>query len=56
MHPVPYDSRDQFIYEKDLLLHFTGREGERKTENPRHEPGDPDPPRPDARSRVALTA
>jgi len=44
MHPVPYDSRDQFIYEKELLLHFTGREGERKTQNPRHEPGDPSHP------------
>ncbi len=44
MHPVPYDSRDQFIYEKDLLLQFTGREGEHKTENPRHEPGDPTHP------------
>src|SRR5579871_1725111 len=40
MHAVPYDSRDQFIYDKDQLLHFTGRSGERKTENPRHEPGD----------------
>jgi NADH-quinone oxidoreductase subunit I len=44
MHAVPYDSRDQFIYEKKLLLHFTGREGERVTENPRHEPGDPTHP------------
>jgi NADH-quinone oxidoreductase subunit I len=44
MHAVPYDSRDQFIYEKDLLLRFTGRSGERKTANPRHEPGDPTHP------------
>ena len=43
-HPVPYDSRDQFIYRKDLLMSFTGRDGERKTENPRHEPGDPTHP------------
>jgi NADH-quinone oxidoreductase subunit I len=39
-HATPYDSRDQFIYEKDLLMAFTDREGERKTANPRHEPGD----------------
>ncbi len=43
-HPVPYDSRDQFIYRKDLLMSFTGRDGEQKTENPRHEPGDPTHP------------
>jgi NADH-quinone oxidoreductase subunit I len=41
MHAVPYDSRDQFIYDKEQLLDFTGRDGERLTENPRHEPGDP---------------
>jgi NADH-quinone oxidoreductase subunit I len=44
MHAAPYDSREQFIYEKDQLLHFTGRHGEKKTENPRHEPGDPTHP------------
>jgi NADH-quinone oxidoreductase subunit I len=44
MHAVPYDSRDQFIYEKDLLLGFAGRDGSRKTQNPRHEPGDPTHP------------
>ena len=44
MHAVPYDSREQFIYEKDLLMNFTGRDGSRKTANPRHEPGDPTHP------------
>jgi NADH-quinone oxidoreductase subunit I len=44
MHAVPYDSREQFIYKKNLLLHFTGRDGSRKTANPRHEPGDPTHP------------
>ena len=44
MHATPYDSRDQFIYEKDLLLGFSGRDGSRETENPRHEPGDPGHP------------
>ena len=44
MHAVAYDSRDQFIYGKDLLMEFAGREGEHKTENPRHEPGDPGHP------------
>ena len=39
-HPVPYDSREQFIYRKDLLMSFTGRDGSQETENPRHEPGD----------------
>lgn len=44
MHAVPYDSRDQFIYRKDLLMEFTGRDGTRVTANPRHEPGDPSHP------------
>lgn len=43
-HPVPYDSRDQFIYDKDLLMSFKGRDGGQKTRNPRHEPGDPTHP------------
>lgn len=41
MHPAPYDSRDQFIYERDLLMDVPGRHGEKKTENPRIEPGEP---------------
>jgi len=43
-HAVPYDSRDQFVYGKDLLMRFTGRDGTRLTANPRHEPGDPSHP------------
>jgi len=43
-HAVPYDSREQFIYERDLLMAFTSKDGEQKTENPRHEPGDPTHP------------
>ena len=43
-HPVPYDSREQFIYRKDLLMSFAGRDGSQHTENPRHEPGDPTHP------------
>ena len=43
-HAVPYDSRDQFIYEKDLLLEMTGRDGSVKSANPRHEPGEPTHP------------
>ena len=31
IHPAPYDSRDQFIYAKDLLLKFRGRDGSRKS-------------------------
>lgn len=40
IHPSPYDSREQFIYEKDLLLSIPGREGQHNTENPRVEPGE----------------
>jgi NADH-quinone oxidoreductase subunit I len=40
IHPAPYDSRDQFIYEKDLLLSIPGRAGEHETENPRVERGE----------------
>jgi NADH-quinone oxidoreductase subunit I len=40
-HATPYDSRDQFIYEKDLLMAFPGRDGSHVSANPRHEPGDP---------------
>ncbi len=40
IHPSPYDSRDQFLYEKDLLLSIPGRYGELQTENPRVEPGE----------------
>jgi NADH-quinone oxidoreductase subunit I len=39
-HAVPYDSRDQFIYSRELLLSFAGRDGTHVTDNPRHEPGD----------------
>jgi NADH-quinone oxidoreductase subunit I len=42
MHAPAYDSRDQFIYDKDLLLSFAGRRGEFKTENVRCESPDPD--------------
>lgn len=44
LHPTPYDSRDQFIYGKDLLLKMAARDGSRQTANPRHEPGDPTHP------------
>jgi NADH-quinone oxidoreductase subunit I len=44
MHAVPYDSRDQFIYDRDLLLSIKGRDGTFETQNPRHEPGDPTHP------------
>lgn len=41
MHPVPYDSRDQFLYARSHLVGLTARDGGRKTANPRHEPADP---------------
>jgi len=44
MHAVTYDSRDQFIYERDLLLSFHAQDGKFETTNPRHEPGDPTHP------------
>ncbi len=44
VHAAPYDSREQFIYGKDVLLSLPNRKGELKTENPRHEPGDPSHP------------
>jgi len=43
-HATPYDSRDQFIYDKDLLMAFPGRDGGHASANPRHEPGDPTHP------------
>jgi NADH-quinone oxidoreductase subunit I len=39
-HAAPYDSREQFIYDKNLLLSLPARDGTLKTINPRHEPGD----------------
>ena len=44
MHAAPYDSRDQFIFEKDLLMSFAGRDGSQQSQNPRHEPGEPTHP------------
>ncbi|MFC1642249.1 NuoI/complex I 23 kDa subunit family protein [Myxococcota bacterium] len=41
LHAVPYDSRNQFIFERDLLLRFPSREGSYQTANPRLEPADP---------------
>ncbi len=43
-HAVPYDTREQFIYAKDMLLAMPGQDGTHKTANPRHEPGDPGHP------------
>ncbi len=40
VHAVPYDSRDLFIYAKDMLMSFTDRNGKQTTGNTRHEPGD----------------
>ena len=40
IHPTAYDSREQFVFEKDLLMKFKGRDGSQKTENLRHEPGE----------------
>jgi NADH-quinone oxidoreductase subunit I len=42
VHAVPYDSRDQFIYGKSMLLAMTSVEGKQVHENPRAEPPDAD--------------
>ena len=52
MHAAPYDSRDQFIYEKDLLMAATGRDGSRKTREPAPRAGRSDAPR----ASIASTA
>jgi NADH-quinone oxidoreductase subunit I len=39
-HAAPYDSRDQFVYAKETLIAFPGRDGSHETANPRHEPGE----------------
>ena len=44
MHAAPYDSREQFLYDREQLLTFTGRDSSSVTANPRHEPGDPSHP------------
>jgi len=44
MHAAPYDSRDQFIFDKERLLGFPGRDGGHLSQNPRLEAGDRDYP------------
>jgi len=40
IHVAPYDSREQFIFGREQLMQYVGRDGNAKTANPRHEPGD----------------
>ncbi len=40
IHAVPYDSRDQFIYGKNMLMSLASHDGKQRSENPRLEPGD----------------
>jgi NADH-quinone oxidoreductase subunit I len=40
LHVPAYDSRDQFIYDKEQLLAFPGRDGSRVSSYPRREAGD----------------
>ena len=44
LHPAAYDSRQQFIFQRETLIELSGRDGARRTANPRHEPGDPSYP------------
>ncbi len=41
MHSPAYDSRDQFMFGKDMLMSFPGRDANYESGNTRHEPGDP---------------
>ena len=56
MHAVPYDSRDQFIYERDLLLSFEGRDGTLRDREPAPRAGRPDAPGRHARARALTSA
>jgi NADH-quinone oxidoreductase subunit I len=44
LHAAPYDSREQFIFDRELLRRIPARDGEHRTGNARHEPGDPTHP------------
>lgn len=37
-HAVPYDSRDQFVYKREMLMSFGDVNGNKQSENPRVEP------------------
>lgn len=41
IHAAPYDSRDQFIFDRKRLKGFPGRDATHTTANPRREAGDP---------------
>jgi len=44
VHMTALDNRASFIFDKDMLMSFSGQDGTYKTLNPRHEPGDPTHP------------
>jgi NADH-quinone oxidoreductase subunit I len=44
MHMTALDNRASFIFDKEKLLSIPSQHGEFKSENPRHEPGDPTHP------------
>ena len=44
MHMTALDNRASFIYDKAKLMSIPGQNGDFKSENPRHEPGDPSHP------------
>jgi NADH-quinone oxidoreductase subunit I len=41
IHMTALDNRADFIFDKAKLMSFVGQDGTQKSENPRHEPGDP---------------
>lgn len=44
MHMTAFDVKSDFIYDKDKLMSMVSQHGTQKSENPRHEPGDPTHP------------
>jgi len=44
LHASPYDSREQFLFEKQTLLGFPGRDGAQDSSNQKADPGDPTHP------------
>lgn len=44
LHVPASGKREDFIFDKEMLLSIPGRDGTYKTSNPRHEPGDPTHP------------
>ena len=44
LHMTAFDVKSDFVYDKDKLMSMLSQHGTQKSENPRHEPGDPGHP------------